>query len=155
MPIQVSFSLTKYSIVGNGVGEGTMVSVAVGSGVRVSVGVCVGVSEGVVLWAPRIARVRPKVRPAASRLNIARRPMARGMERVIWRDSCEEIWPDLCDISVPHTAQRVAFSPRLVPHVGHIRRPIEVSSDLLTIFFTVGRRYQDRGIIPAAGSKPK
>ena len=123
--LQMSPSLTTYSIGGRGVAVGAAVGSMVGEGVIVNVGVrvTVGVMVGVVTR-PVVCRMT-KIKAAPSPRMTTARAIAAG--RLTFNSGnlgvCTGVAVSFFATTVnvrPHTRQRVAFSLSLVPQVGQL-----------------------------------
>ena len=154
MPTQLSLAFTVYSLGGKGVGVGTGVLVEVAVGVRVAVEVSVAVGVGVksttISGAPRAKAYTAPPPMAISRMN---NPIARGRlkDKVGIRGPRTEESVSLLGVAVevitrPQTRQRVAFSLRRVPQVGHTLWDVFVFS--AAIEFASESNLPNREIIP-------
>lgn len=137
MELQTSLAFTTCSLGGCGVAVGAIVGsiVAVGVFVLVGVNVMVGVAVGVVTlpvpWRIRNTNAAPK--PSTRMIN----PIAAG--RLSFNSgsfgACTglegSVFLGLVENDLPHTRQRVAFSLRRVPQVGHTRFVEDVCSGLI------------------------
>ena len=136
MAPQLSPAWTVYSTGGSGVRVGVSVGISVSVGVKVRVAVMVGLGMGVGAWIWCVP-CRVKYNAPAP---ITRKPAstANATGRLSVTSGIRAPCTDLSDFafglgvalnSLPQTTQRVAFSVRRVPHVGHSL--VEVVSGLI------------------------
>ena len=143
IPTQLSLAFTIYSLGGNGVevGTGELVEVAVKVGVTVDVWVEVGVDvKSTTICGAE--RAKKYTAPAPMAINRMNKPIATGRlnDKVGMRGPWTEESVSLFGVAVvviarPHTKQRVAFSLRRVPQVGHTFWDVVVLSAAIEFCF--------------------